>query len=83
MVTVKKNLSFKEIQYWREYIHKRGSLNTGRRVEQALGNFSAMYLSSKGATDVDAKTFMPHEDDEEPTSFEEERMKALRKKESA
>ena len=42
-----------------------------------------MYLSSKRATDVDAKTFMPHEDDEEPTSFEEERMKALRKKESA
>jgi len=42
-----------------------------------------MYLSSKGANDVDAKTFMPHEDDEEPTSFEEERMKALRKKESA
>jgi hypothetical protein len=37
-----------------------------------------MYLSSKGATDVDAKTFMPHEDAVE-TSFEEERMKAIEK----
>jgi len=39
----------------------------------------ADYLVSKGGKDIDVYSFMPHE--EAPvTSFEEERMKAIKKK---
>lgn len=39
----------------------------------------ANYLMSKGATDVEANLFMPHEDLIE-TSFEEDRMREINKK---
>lgn len=39
----------------------------------------ATYLSSKGAKDVKAQSFMPHETIPELT-FEEERMQAIKKK---
>jgi len=66
---------------WRAYREKRGSLFTGRRVEQAIGNWMAHYtmFKVKDPESVSALTYMPHE--ETPvTSFEEERMKAIRKK---
>lgn len=44
---------------------KYGSLFFGRRVEQGLGNLAATYLASKGAKDIKAVSFMPHEDQPE------------------
>lgn len=53
-----------EVMMWMAYRNKRGSLNVGRRVEQAIGGLLAVYVSSKSkpGTDVDALAFMPHED---------------------
>lgn len=49
---------------------KRGSLNVGRRVEQAIGNFSSNYfnfnISDKGRK-VKPTDFMPYEDRIEET----------------
>ena len=56
---------------WRVYRKKRGSLFIGRRVEQAIGNLMATYLSSKGAQNVKALNFMPHEDQPQEMSLEE------------
>lgn len=58
----KANITKAEIQIWSAYRKKRGSLFIGRRIEQAFGNFSATYLASKGAKDVDPLSFMVHED---------------------
>lgn len=44
--------------------NKRGSFFT-EGVEQAIGNLMATYPSSKGAKDVKAQSFMPHEDQPE------------------
>jgi len=57
-----------EVTMWMAYRNKRGSLNMGRRVEQAIGGLLSVYVSSKSkpGTDVDALTFMPHEDRPEP-----------------
>lgn len=67
--------------FWRSYRRKYGSLFFGRRLEQSFGNWMAHYtlFKVKQGTDVDPFTFMPHED-APPTSFEEERMKAIKKK---
>lgn len=53
-----------EVMMWMAYRNKRGSLNVGRRVEQAIGGLLAVYVSSKSkpGTDVDVLAFMPHED---------------------
>ncbi|WP_448761823.1 hypothetical protein [Acinetobacter tandoii] len=66
---------------WRAYREKRGSLFIGRRVEQAMGNFMAHYtmFKVKDPESVSALTYMPHED-APVTSFEEERLKAIKKK---
>ncbi|WP_347460998.1 hypothetical protein ABEF79_06050 [Acinetobacter sp. ANC 7454] len=56
---------------WRVYRKKRGSLFIGRRIEQAIGNLMATYLSSKGAQNVKALSFMPHEDQPQELSLEE------------
>lgn len=50
---------------WAEYRARRGSLNVGRRVEQAIGELSALYYNSKvGRGDQrESLEFMPHEDD--------------------
>ena len=47
-----------------EYVRKRGSLNTGRRIEQVIGSFMALYRNSnraKGTKAADPRDFMPHE----------------------
>ncbi|KQG36965.1 hypothetical protein APC39_15375 [Acinetobacter pittii] len=67
--TVKRNLSLSEIRLWGEYVRKRGSLNTGRRVEQVIGSFMALYRNSnrgKGSKAADPRDFMPHESKPEP-----------------
>lgn len=50
---------------WRAYRLKRGSLNIGRRVEQAVGNALAIYANSnrkQGTNPLSPFYFMPHED---------------------
>ena len=67
----RRNLSNTELQTWKAFRQKRGSLFVGRRIEQAIGNLMATYLSSKGAKDVKAQSFMPHEDQPKEMSLEE------------
>ncbi|WP_159153045.1 hypothetical protein [Acinetobacter johnsonii] len=57
-----------EVTMWMAYRNKRGSLNMGRRIEQAIGGLLAVYVSSKSkpGTEVDVLAFMPHEDRPEP-----------------
>ncbi len=54
-----------EIAQWREYRLRRGSLNVGRRVEQAFGYFGAFYHNGKVKSEhrIDPLSLMPHEDD--------------------
>lgn len=56
-----------EINQWAEYRQRRGSLNIGRRVEQAAANIIAMNINKglAGENWVDPLTFMPNEDDVE------------------
>ena len=58
---------------WAEYRQRRGSLNIGRRVEQAVGNALAWDFNSKVELHkrIDALELMPHEDDIE-ISLEEQ-----------
>nr|WP_317199803.1 hypothetical protein [uncultured Psychrobacter sp.] len=51
-----------EIKQWAEYRYRRGSLNIGRRVEQAVANMMSIYIKSNGG-DIEALELMPHEDD--------------------
>ncbi|MEK5749313.1 hypothetical protein [Acinetobacter nosocomialis] len=70
---VKRNLSLYEIRLWGEYVRKRGSLNTGRRIEQVIGSFMALYRNSnraKGTKAADPRDFMPHESKPEPQDLE-------------
>lgn len=62
---VKSNLTMLEISQWAEYRHRRGSLNIGRRIEQAAANIIAMNINKelKAEDWVDPLEFMPHEDD--------------------
>lgn len=54
-----------EINQWAAYRSRRGSLNIGRRVEQAAANIIAMNINKglKGDDWVEPLSFMPHEDD--------------------
>lgn len=71
--TVKANLSLWEIRLWGEYVRKYGSLNLGRRFEQVIGSFMALYRNSnrgKGSKAADPRDFMPHESKPEPQDLE-------------
>ncbi|MDN5622360.1 MAG: hypothetical protein L0G96_04435 [Acinetobacter sp.] len=71
MAEAKRCLSSRELKLWRVFRQKRGSLFIGRRIEQGFGNLMATYLSIKGAKDVKAQSFMPHEDQPQEMSLEE------------
>ncbi len=62
---------------WRAYRLKRGSLNVGRRVEQAVGNLMAFYHNGKVKQQhrIDPLVLMPHED--QPEVEEVDLFKAL------
>lgn len=70
---VKNNLTMLEINQWAEYRHRRGSLNIGRRIEQASAHIIAMNINKglKGEDWVEPLEYMPHEDDVE-IGFEEQ-----------
>lgn len=70
---VKTNLTMLEINQWAEYRQRRGSLNIGRRVEQASANVIAMNINKglKVEDWVEPLEFMPNEDDVE-ISFEDQ-----------
>ena len=64
-----------EINQWAEYRYRRGSLNVGRRVEQAVANMMAIYINGQRTDDyIEPLELMPHEDDIEvvwvPGAFE-------------
>ena len=77
----KSNMTNAEVSQWAAFRNKRGSLFIGRRIEQGFGNLMAYYTQLKVGSDaeVDAFDFMPHEEAPELT-FEEQRMKDLKKK---
>lgn len=54
-----------EINQWAAYRSRRGSLNIGRRVEQAAANIIAMNINKGLKTEdwVEPLEFMPNEDD--------------------
>ena len=55
-----------EINQWAEYRYRRGSLNVGRRVEQAVANMMAIYINGQRTGDfIEPLELMPHEDDVE------------------
>lgn len=61
--------------FWRAYRLKYGSLNIGRRVEQAVGNLMAFYANSnkgKGAKAFSPFDFMPHEHKPKPVELDVE-----------
>ncbi|MFH7353082.1 hypothetical protein L1A70_14810 [Acinetobacter bereziniae] len=68
---------------WKAYRAKYGSLFVGRRIEQAVGRFHSFYAIVNSKEEhrdkIDPFDFMPHEEGP-PTTFEEERMKAIKKK---
>ena len=70
---VKTNLTMAEIKQWAEYRRRRGSLNIGRRMDQAAGNIIAMNMNKNLRAEdwVEPLEFMPHEDDV-IVSFEEQ-----------
>lgn len=72
----KSNMTNAEVSKWVAFRNKRGSFFTGRRIEQGFGNLIATYLGSKGAKDVKAQSFMPHEDQPQEMSLEEYMMQA-------
>ena len=72
----KSNITNAEVSQWAAFRNKRGSFFTGRRIEQGFGNLIATYLGSKGAKDVKAISFMPHEDQPQEMSLEEYMMQA-------
>ena len=55
-----------EVTQWSEYRNRRGSLNTGRRVEQTGANIASIFIN-KEITDSDnfvsPIALMPYEDD--------------------
>lgn len=77
----KLNMTNAEVSQWAAFRNKRGSLFTGRRIEQSFGGWMAHYtrFKVKDGSDVDPHDFMPHEDEPE-MSFEEQRMQAIKKK---
>ena len=53
-----------EINQWAEYRYRRGSLNVGRRVEQAVANMMAIYINGQREDNfIESLELMPHEDD--------------------
>lgn len=54
-----------EINQWAEYRYRRGSLNVGRRTEQATANMMTIYMNSQRKAEdwIEPLELMPHEDD--------------------
>lgn len=70
---VKSNLTMLEINQWAEYRNRRGSLNTGRRIEQAAAHVMTFGYNGKVKSEdwIEPIELMPHEDDV-IISFEEQ-----------
>lgn len=62
---VKNTLSMLEVNQWAEYRNRRGSLNVGRRVEQAVGGIAAIFINRELSSEdhIDPLLLMPNEDD--------------------
>lgn len=51
-----------EFQFWVDYRTRRGSLNFGLRIDEALAELKLMFAQSNGATDIDIWDFLPNHD---------------------
>ena len=54
-----------EVSQWIEYRYRRGSLNTGRRVEQTVANIGTIFLNkeiSDSDNYIEPLQLMPYED---------------------
>ena len=54
-----------EVSQWIEYRYRRGSLNTGRRVEQTVAGIAAIFLNkeiSDSDNYIEPLQLMPYED---------------------
>lgn len=60
----KRNVTVKEFEQWREYIHKRGSLNVGQRVEAAIAVLATQINRALGGK-AEVIDFLPHWDQPE------------------
>ncbi|MDP4544114.1 MULTISPECIES: hypothetical protein [Psychrobacter] len=62
---VKSNLTMLEVRQWAEYRYRRGSLNIGRRLEQAAAHVMSFSYNTKAKAEerIDPLELMPHEDD--------------------
>lgn len=61
--------------FWKAYRLKYGSLNIGRRVEQAVGNLLCVYANErrkKGSKLFSPFDFMPHEQKPKPVELDVE-----------
>nr|WP_080995474.1 hypothetical protein [Thiopseudomonas alkaliphila] len=75
----KSRISYPEFLAWLAYRDKRGSLNIGRRVEQAVGLLSKLLLDMNQKNDLNAVDFMPHENIRLELSEEENLMLAMQR----
>lgn len=60
----KRNVTVKEFEQWAEYIHKRGSLNVGQRVEAAIAVLATQINRALGGK-AEVIDFLPHWDQPE------------------
>jgi hypothetical protein len=72
----KRSMSYAEFLTWSAYRNKRGSLNTGVRVEQAAAMLAALYASGKTKKPLNIYDFMPHF--EEPPMTLEQMMREIK-----
>ena len=70
-------MSYNEYLLWAEFRNRRGSLFTGRRVEQAVGQLSYLTAIAAGAKGVRYSSFAPHEAEE--ASEDTDAMEAFKK----
>lgn len=66
----KDNMTVAEFNQWIVYRQKRGSLNLGRRIEQAVGISSSLLASLNGSKNHKTMDFMPHEDKQQSAQQE-------------
>lgn len=58
----KENLSYEEVLAWQQYRRKRGSLNTGTRMEWGFALLATILVQANGGK-AGIEDFMPHADE--------------------
>jgi hypothetical protein len=61
IASAKENLTHRETCAWVNYIRKRGSLNLGARIDQAVARWMTLWVNSQGGK-AQLSDFMPYAD---------------------